>query len=113
MSWTERLNAYRNMVIYVCYDLPTKTKKQRRAYQKFVNDLEREGFSRMQYSIFIRPCMSRQNEKAHRRRVRNLLPEEGHCIIFSMTDKQFEDLEVYYAGSKADNPEIPKQLMLF
>ena len=51
---TTRLNAYRIMWTLVMYDLPTETKKERKAAAKFRKDLLRDGFNMFQFSMF--PC---------------------------------------------------------
>jgi CRISPR-associated protein Cas2 len=41
---TDRLNSYRIMWTLVMYDLPTETKKERKAAAKFRKELLRDGF---------------------------------------------------------------------
>ena len=40
-----RLNEYRIMWIFVLFDLPTETKKEKRAHAQFRKDLLKDGFA--------------------------------------------------------------------
>lgn len=100
-----RLNAYRIMWVFVYFDLPTKTKKERKNYQIFRNNLEKDGFNMLQYSIYIRHCTSRENAVMHKKRVIKFLPPFGHVIIHFITDKQFGMMENYYNTNKSKNQD--------
>lgn len=101
------------MWIFVHFDLPTETKKNRKAYTKFRKFLLDDGFNMLQYSIYIRHCSSKENATVHKNRVKNQLPQLGHVVIFDVTDIQFSRIEVFY-GKKPESPSnIPKQLELF
>jgi CRISPR-associated protein Cas2 len=101
------------MWVFVYFDLPVVTKKQQKAAAKFRKELLRDGFTMFQYSIYIRHCMSLENAKVHISRVKGFLPEHGHVVIMQMTDKQFGDIEIFYAGSKETPPPNSQQLELF
>lgn len=46
------------MWVIVMFDLPTDTPKARKAYARFRTDLLKDGFTMMQYSVYIRHCAS-------------------------------------------------------
>lgn len=48
------LNRYKYMWIYVMFDLPTNTKQQRKNASLFRKMLIKDGFSMLQYSVYIR-----------------------------------------------------------
>ena len=48
---TSRFSQYRVMWILVFFDLPTDTKKERKAAAKFRKDLMGDGFTMFQFSI--------------------------------------------------------------
>ena len=52
------LNPYRIMWLIVMFDLPTVKTEERRDYQLFHKYLLADGFSMMQYSIYMRFCAS-------------------------------------------------------
>ncbi|PKP21229.1 MAG: CRISPR-associated endonuclease Cas2 [Bacteroidetes bacterium HGW-Bacteroidetes-21] len=109
----ERLNQYRIMWVFVFFDLPTETKKDRRDYALFRKSLIRDGFAMMQYSIYTRHCNSRENADVHIKRVKSHLPPKGEVIIFFLTDKQFGMMEIFKGPSLKEKMKIPQQLELF
>ncbi|MBN1183792.1 MAG: CRISPR-associated endonuclease Cas2 [Bacteroidales bacterium] len=113
MSGSDRIYQYRVMWVFVFFDLPTETKKDRRNYTKFRKSLLKNGFTMLQYSIYTRHSSSRENAAIHMCRVKAILPKKGEIILFSLTDKQYGMMEFYRGDSKARNPDVPQQLELF
>ncbi len=101
------------MWVFVFYDLPTETKEHRKAMNEFRKLMLQDGFWMFQFSMYIRPCASRENAEVHIKRVKKWLPKEGHVGILSLTDKQFGMMEVFYCREKLSKPEEPQQLTLF
>jgi len=101
------------MWVMVLFDLPTDTKKERRAAQRFRKNLIENGFSMFQFSIYMRFCQSVENAEVHTKRVKTFLPELGDVCIFSLTDKQFGRMEIFHARAKQKNDSGPQQLELF
>lgn len=110
---TERLNAYRVMWTLVMYDLPTETKKERKAAARFRKELIQDGFSMFQFSMYVRHSASSENADVHKRRVKNLLPEQGKVGILQITDKQFGQMEIFFGAKPQELPDVPQQLELF
>ena len=96
----ERISQYRVMWIMVFFDLPTETKKDRKAYAAFRKNLIQDGFSMFQFSIYIRHCASIENAETHIKRVTSRLPEYGKVGIMCITDKQFGNISIFY-GKKS------------
>jgi CRISPR-associated protein Cas2 len=109
----ERFNEYRIMWILVLFDLPTETKKERKAYSEFRKKLLKDGFSMFQFSIYIRHCPSRENADVHIKRVKNNLPEHGDVGIICITDKQFGQIEIFHSRKEAKPSQPCQQLELF
>lgn len=109
----ERFNAYRIMWVLVLYDLPTETKANRKAANFFRKRLEDDGFALFQFSIYIRHCPSRENAEVHIKRVKTILPKAGKVAIMCITDKQFGDIEIFFARNKEEPPPTFQQLELF
>lgn len=108
-----RFSEYRVMWILVFFDLPTETKKDKKAYMDFRKNLQRDGFTMFQFSIYVRHCGSKENMEVHVKRVKSFLPEFGKIGILTITDKQFGEIEIYY-GKKPQKPNAPgQQLELF
>jgi len=95
------------------FDLPVNTRDARRQYTQFRKTLLQEGFSMLQYSVYARYCVSEETTQRHRRRLRALLPSDGQVRIMSITDRQFEKMEVYFGKNRSPVENEPPQLLLF
>lgn len=101
------------MWVLVFFDLPTETKKERKAASKFRKDLLDDGFNMFQFSIYTRFSASRENAAVHNRRIKDALPKRGKVAIMQITDKQFGMIELFH-GTKPEDPDPPSnQLQLF
>ena len=101
------------MWVLVLFDLPTETKKERKASADFRKKMLKDGFTMFQFSIYLRHSSSRENAEVHIQRVKRFLPEKGHVGIMCITDKQFGLMEIFYNKEKKEKGEIPQQLELF
>ena len=109
----ERFSEYRIMRVLVLFDMPTDTKKDRKAYADFRKNLQKDGFTMFQFSIYVRHCASSENADVHIKRVKSFLPEFGQIGIMCITDKQFGNIELFN-GKKAQDVGAPgQQLELF
>ena len=61
----KRLSEYRVMWVLILFDLPTETKKEKKAYVDFRKRLLRNGFTMFQFSIYVRHCASQENADVH------------------------------------------------
>ena len=113
MNELSRFNQYQIMWVFVLFDLPTETKKDRKNYTKFRKGLEKDGFAMFQYSIYVRHCASRENAKVHIQRTKLNLPPRGNVCLLQLTDKQFGMIELFTGEKEAEKPNIPQQLELF
>ncbi|MDZ7741869.1 MAG: CRISPR-associated endonuclease Cas2 [Bacteroidota bacterium] len=109
----DRLNQYRILWVFVFFDLPTETRKNRKDAARFRKNLQKDGFSMMQFSIYVRHCNSRENANVHIKRVKSFLPPKGEVIIFTLTDKQFGMMEFFRGKDPEEKPDTPQQLELF
>lgn len=95
------------------FDLPVKTRAQRRLYARFRKLLLSDGFCRIQYSVYARYCPSEESAQARREAVRHGLPPEGQVRLLSVTDRQFGKMDSYVGKKRTSTEEAPQQLMLF
>jgi len=109
----ERLNAYRIMWLFVFFDLPVETKKQRKAASDFRKSLLKDGFTMMQYSVYTRHCASDESANVHSQRIKKLIPEHGQVNILRVTDKQYGSIISFWAGKKEKIGDTPLQLEMF
>lgn len=101
------------MWIVVLFDLPTDNKQSRKDYTAFRGHLLDNGFSMMQYSVYMRHCASDENATVHVQRIRGILPPDGEVRIMKITDKQFERIEVFYGKKPTQIERAPSQLQFF
>ena len=109
-----RLNAYHIVWLFVFFDLPVVTKKERKIAALFRKNLVKDGFVMMQYSVYIRHCASYESQRVHIKRVKAFVPETGMVSILSVTDKQYGDIVNYWGKEKKKKVIMePLQLEFF
>jgi CRISPR-associated protein Cas2 len=101
------------MWILVMFDLPVDTKKARRAYAIFRKELLKDGFAKMQFSVYMRHCPSEENAQVHVTRVERMLPNDGEVRVVLLTDKQFERMRIFWGKARQAVAPPPLQLELF
>ena len=95
------------------FDLPVKTKKDRKIYAGFRKTLLELGFSMIQFSVYVRFCGSEELAHKHRKAIRKALPERGQVRILTLTDRQFEKMENFVGKLLNPNENAPRQLTFF
>jgi len=108
-----RLNQYRIMWLYVFFDLPTGSKQEIRAANKFRKTLLDDGFTMFQFSIYLRHCTSRANALVHENRIKRALPKYGKVGLLMVTDKQFGMMTIFHGRKEIPVPNPTQQLELF
>lgn len=107
------LSGYRFMWVVVMFDLPVDTRQARREYTRFRKVLLKDGFVKLQFSVYGRHCPSEENADVHTMRVELFVPPDGEVRVVRLTDKQFERMRVFI-GKRRTHPEQPApQLQLF
>lgn len=107
------LSGYRAMWLIAMFDLPVDTKKARRDYALFRKALLKDGFTLMQFSVYIRHCASEENADVHVQRVEAFLPPDGEVRLLRITDKQFERMRVFWGKRRKRAEPPPAQLEFF
>jgi len=95
------------------FDLPVDTKAARREYAIFRKNLLKDGFTRLQYSVYARHCTSEENATVHIQRVEHAVPPDGEVRIVTVTDKQFERMRIFWGKIRKIPAPAPKQLEFF
>ena len=101
------------MWLVAMFDLPVDTKEARKQYALFRKDLLKDGFSMMQFSVYIRHCASEENAEVHCGRVERELPPDGEVRLMLITDKQFERMRVFLGRMRKRTEAAPPQMELF
>jgi CRISPR-associated protein Cas2 len=108
-----QLVKYRIVWLFVFFDLPVVTKKERKLASKFRKDLLKDGFTMMQYSVYNRHCASWQSAQVHIKRIKDSIPKYGQVSIIQITDKQYGDIINYWGQKTSELQPTPPQLELF
>ena len=90
----DRFSEYRIMWVLVLFDLPTETKKDKKAYAEFRKNLQKDA-------------------EVHIKRVKSFLPDYGSVGIMCITDKQFGNIALFYGKKTVDVNTPGQQLELF
>lgn len=88
------------MWLFVFFDLPVVTKKERKAATLFRKNLMKDGFVMFQYSVYIRHCGSYESLKVHIKRVKQFVPEVGRVSMLGVTDKQYSEIENFWGAKE-------------
>ena len=102
------------MRILIFFDLPVKTKAQRREATRFRNFLLTDGYHMLQYSVYARVCNGMDAVEKHRRREEQNLPDNGAIRLMVITEKQYESMDVLLGKlTEADAEFQCEQLTIF
>ena len=102
------------MRILVFFDLPVKSKNERRAATRFRNFLLNDGYHMIQYSVYARVCNGMDAVAKHRARIKLNLPENGSIRLLVITEKQFEAIDILLGKlTEADDTFQCEQLSIF
>ena len=107
------ISGYRFMWVLVMFDLPVDTKVARRQYAHFRKKLLKDGFARMQFSVYVRHCASEENADVHTTRVEAHIPPDGEVRVLRITDKQYERMRIFWGRRRKPPEKPPAQLELF
>lgn len=93
----ERFSEYRVMWILVLFDLPTETKKDKKAYTDFRKNLQKDGFTMFQFSIYVRHCASSENAAVHIKRVKSFYLNMVKLELYVSQTNSLEKLSYFMA----------------
>ena len=93
----ERFSEYRVMWILVLFDLPTETKKDKKAYTDFRKNLQKDGFTMFQFSIYVRHCASSENAAVHIKRVKSFYLNMVKLELYVSQTNNLEKLNYFMA----------------
>ena len=98
----------------VFFDLPVKTKAQRRVATGFRSFLLKDGYHMIQYSLYARVCNGNDAVEKHEKRLRAALPDNGSVRLLIVTEKQYESIRVLVGKLKEEEKQPAyEQLSLF
>lgn len=107
------LSGYRIMWLFVLFDLPVGTKKERKAATKFRLSLLDLGFEMSQFSVYLKFCTGKEQGDAVARQVEATMPPTGKVHLVAITDKQYENIRTYRGRKREPASKTPEQFALF
>lgn len=106
------MNKFMRMLVF--FDIPVKTKRERRIAAAFRNFLLKDGYHMVQYSVYARVCNGMDAVQKHRSRLNTALPENGSVRLLVITVKQYETIEILVGNyHEDDTPFVCEQLSIF
>jgi len=102
------------MRLFIFFDLPTNTKKQRKEASQFRKMLIKEAFMMVQYSVYVRVCKGQEMVNKYISKLEEDLPSDGNIRALQITDKQYERM-ILLIGEETKEEQCVgmKQLLLF
>ena len=102
------------MRIIVFFDLPVKTRLQRKIANQFRKFLLKDGYQMLQLSVYTRIVRGRDSLEKHNKRLTAHLPEEGSVRCLEITEKQFTSMLLLVGELKPQEEKVnANQLLLF
>jgi len=105
------------MWVVVMFDLPVGTKVEMRRATAFRNSLLELGFTRKQFSVYMRHATNLEKAKQLGQKVKHCLVPNGFVSVLYITDRQYGMVENFFgpvrAKNEADDLANHEQLMLF
>lgn len=97
----------------VMFDLPVKTKKQRKAASQFRHMLLDLGYAMVQYSVYVRYTPTQSGNRTTVAMVKQNLPPQGVVRILHVSDHQWASADRYASRVQETFSETPQLLQLF
>lgn len=101
------------MRLIVFFDLPTATKKDRKAYTKFRKFLIDNGFLMIQFSVYVRICKGLDTVQMYEDYLEKNIPPKGNVRTLTITNAQYERIKVLLGTEKYEEKIGERQLVLF
>lgn len=86
------------MRVVLFFDLPVKTKRDRKVYTTFRKYLIEHGYYMLQYSVYSKIMNNRDASKQHIENIKKNTPQKGNIRIMLLTEKQFANMIIVVGG---------------
>jgi len=99
----------------VAFDLPVKSKSQRRFATQFRKYLLGDGYQMIQFSFYARPTVTYSRMTSHLRRLKVNLPPEGSVRSIYVTQAQWERSYIIHGNpaEQIESERMPRQLEIW
>jgi CRISPR-associated protein Cas2 len=99
--------------IFVLFDLPVGTPKERKTATRFRHALLDLGFEMTQFSVYLKFCAGKEQAEALAGRIEAEMPPSGKIHLVTITDRQYENIRTYRGRKREPSSKNPSQLTLF
>lgn len=99
------------MRLMVFFDLPVRTKEQRKTATAFRNWLLKDGYYMLQYSVYVRLCNGSDAAEKHTQRLLVNAPYTGSVRVLAVTEKQYATIKII-AGKKRPEEKSAKDFQI-
>lgn len=101
------------MRIIVFFDLPVTTRVEKKEAAKFRRFLLKDGYFMIQFSVYCRICNGNDAVEKHKQRLRVDKSSNGSVRMLTITEKQYEKIELVVGNLKKNDTEEFIQLSIF
>ncbi|MCM1295352.1 MAG: CRISPR-associated endonuclease Cas2 [Muribaculaceae bacterium] len=99
------------MRLMVFFDLPVRTKEQRRVATSFRQQLVKDGYYMLQYSVYVRLCNGTDAAEKHLQRLLVTAPMSGSIRVLTVTEKQYASIKII-AGQKLSSEKSAQNFQI-
>lgn len=103
----------RFMRVLVFFDLPVKTKAERKEATQFRKFLLTDGYTMIQLSVYSRICRGQEAVNKHQARLQGNLPSSGCIRALQVTEQQYARMQIFVGEMKPVEKVGATQLLLF
>ncbi|MEQ6389166.1 CRISPR-associated endonuclease Cas2 [Bacillaceae bacterium S4-13-58] len=94
------------MRLLLFFDLPMVTKQERRIYSKFRKYLIENGFTMVQFSVYVKIFPNRIALFQYVEGLKRNIPQQGSVRILAVTEKQYERMFILVGGKTIQEETI-------
>lgn len=99
------------MRLLVFFDLPVVSPSEKKAAAKFRRFLLKDGYHMIQWSVYSRICNGTDAIAMHEARLKQNLPKRGSVRVLTLTEKQYESIEVLLGEKTFDDDSDSTELL--
>lgn len=88
------MSAYRYMRLLLFFDLPRDTAAERGNAARFRKDLLKDGFLMLQESVYCKLAINSTAVDLIKNRIKRYMPKKGSIMMLTVTEKQFESMDI-------------------
>ncbi len=101
------------MRILVFFDLPVKTKENKRNYVRFRKFLIEDGYDMLQFSVYGRIVNGEDSVDKHYKRLEKNLPPQGSVRFLQVTERQYAAMKLLVGPQTVREKIVTTQMTLF